>query len=361
MAYASEGKIAGVIGCGAGFHQRIQPSRSVSFAFFGTVGADDFNYPELRQMDETLDGIIPHRIETFEGGHDWASSDLCAKAVEWMELEAMKAGRRARDDAFIDESAKNREAHKAAESSGMIYRAYLLCEAIASDYKGLRDVSEFEKKAAELRNSKEVREAAKREKDQIAEQKRRAGQLVAARARLRSSREAAAAPELAIAPAGIETRQPGQSINTAGDESEERRLALADLRRALGDLKKKAEAKEDTAARRVARRALSQYQAYSFEMTMLLFQTKRYSLAAENLEVESEINPDNPRLLYQLACAHSYSGNKKKALDALKKAVERGFKNADEIANSRALEPLRSDPAFEKIVEGIRRKDSKQG
>ncbi|MEW6207776.1 MAG: hypothetical protein AB1631_05370 [Acidobacteriota bacterium] len=361
MAYVSEGKVAGVIGCGAGFHQQIQPSRSLSFAFFGTVGVDDFNYPELRALDEALDGLIPHRVETFEGGHDWASTEICAKAVEWMELEAMKAGRRVRDEAMIDESfAKSKEAARAAQASGMIYRTYLLCEAISSDYKGLRDVAEFEKKAAELRNSKEAREAIKKEKDQIAEQKRRAGQLLAARARLRSAREAAAVPDLTIAPTGIETRQPGQSINTAGDESETRRLAIMDLRRALMDLKKKAEAKESTPERRVARRALSQYQAYSFEMTMLLFQTKRYRLAAENLEVEAEINPDNPRLLYQLACAHSYNGNKKKALDALKRAVERGFKNADEIVNSRALEPLRADPAFQKIVEEIKRKDSKQ-
>ncbi len=362
FAYTSEGMVAGVIGCGAGFHSQLQPSRLISFAFFGTVGSEDFNYPELRELDEALDSFdIPHRVETFEGGHDWASIELCSKAIEWMELHAMKTGRRTKDDAFISSQfAKYREAERAAQASGMIYEALLLCEAIAADFRSLRDVTEFEKRVADMRDLKEVREAVKREKDQITEQKRRVGQLLTARNRLRSAGETASAPDVAIAPTGIETRQPGQSINTAGDESEARRLALMDLRRAIGDLKKKAEAKENTAARRVARRALSQYQAYSFEMTMLLFQTKRYALAADNLEVEAEINPDNPRLLYQLACAHSYNGNKKKALDALKKAAQRGFKNADEIINSRALEPLRSDPAFQKIVEEMKKKDSKQ-
>ncbi|HEY7547080.1 MAG TPA: hypothetical protein VID27_19460 [Blastocatellia bacterium] len=358
FAYASEGSVAGVVGCGAGFHSQIQPSRSISFIFFGTVGAEDFNYPELRELDEILSTLdISHRVETFEGGHDWASSELCVKAIEWMELQAMKTGRRARDEAFIDsEFAKSREAMLAAESSGKIYQVYLLCEAAAADFRGLRDIAEFEKRAAQLKDSKEVREAIKQEKDQIAEQKRRVGQLLVARARLRSPREAAATPDLSIAPTGIENRQPGQSINTAGDESEARRLLISDLRRAISDLKKKAQGKESTPERAVARRALNQYQAYSFEMTMLLFQTKRYALAADNLEVESEINPDNPRLLYQLACAHSFNGNKKKALDALKKAVQRGYKNIDEITNSRALEPLRSDPVFQKIVEGLKSK-----
>src|SRR5215471_3999307 len=55
--YALEGKIAGIIACGAGFPTNIVPTRSTPFVVFSTVGNADFNYPEMVQLTRTLDSV----------------------------------------------------------------------------------------------------------------------------------------------------------------------------------------------------------------------------------------------------------------------------------------------------------------
>ena len=59
-------RIAGVIASSAGFppgHRR----SDLRFVVFGTAGTEDFNYLEMRQLDQELSS--PHRVVIFEGGH----------------------------------------------------------------------------------------------------------------------------------------------------------------------------------------------------------------------------------------------------------------------------------------------------
>jgi predicted esterase len=95
--------LAGVIASGAGFPAEIAPSPQMHFVFFGAAGVDDFNYPELKTLQERLTkaGII-HRVQTFEGRHEWPPVAVATAAVEWMELHGIKAGKRPRDDGFIN-------------------------------------------------------------------------------------------------------------------------------------------------------------------------------------------------------------------------------------------------------------------
>ena len=95
----SSPRIAGVIASSAGFPDS-KPRKSVGFVVFGTAGSEDFNYMEMRQLDRAL--TSPHRLRIFNGGHVWLSSELAVEAVEWLELQAMKSGRLARDEAKID-------------------------------------------------------------------------------------------------------------------------------------------------------------------------------------------------------------------------------------------------------------------
>jgi hypothetical protein len=144
--------IAGVIASSAGFPDS-QPRKTVPFAVFGTAGVDDFNYLEMREVDRAL--TSPHRVAIFDGGHTWLSSELAVTALEWMELQAVKSGIRPADPAFIDAAFARRAA--AAET----YRAL---EELVADFRGLRDVSEYAARAAELARRKDVKEALKRER-----------------------------------------------------------------------------------------------------------------------------------------------------------------------------------------------------
>jgi pimeloyl-ACP methyl ester carboxylesterase len=82
-------EIAGVIASSAGFppgHRR----SDLRFVVFGTAGTEDFNYLEMRQLDQEL--TSPHRVVIFEGGHTWLPSTLAIEAVEWLELQAAHPG-----------------------------------------------------------------------------------------------------------------------------------------------------------------------------------------------------------------------------------------------------------------------------
>ena len=75
--------IAGVIASSAGFPDN-QPRRTVPFAVFGTAGAEDFNYLEMRAMDRRL--TSPHRLAVFDGGHTLPPDAVALEAIEWLEV-----------------------------------------------------------------------------------------------------------------------------------------------------------------------------------------------------------------------------------------------------------------------------------
>ena len=134
VALASK-EIAGVIASSAGYPDS-NIRKTLSFPLFATAGTDDFNHLEMRKLDRAL--TTPHRLVIFNGGHVWLSSELAMQAIEWMELHAMKAGLKPRDEAEIDRLLASRMAAVGTGSDKETFRAL---QAIADDFDGLRDVS----------------------------------------------------------------------------------------------------------------------------------------------------------------------------------------------------------------------------
>lgn len=145
--------IAGVIASSAGFPDS-QPRSKVTFAVFGTAGIDDFNYNEMRMLDRKL--TSPHRLAVFPGGHTLPPGDVALDAIEWMELQAMKSGRRPRDEALVDRLLEKRRS--AIEASSGTATVHLL-EALVEDFKGLRDVSADESRAKDLAKQADLKKA----------------------------------------------------------------------------------------------------------------------------------------------------------------------------------------------------------
>ncbi|HEY9231418.1 MAG TPA: hypothetical protein VIS78_04710, partial [Blastocatellia bacterium] len=289
--------VAGVVACGGGFPASVTPTRSVTFALFATAGIEDFNYPEMRSLTRAFERLgLANRFATFEGGHDWLPPALAEEAVTWLELQAMKTNRSARDEAFINERFEQSVSRaRAAESAGKSYEAYIRFSEAASDFKGLRDIAEIERRAAELKDAKEVRQAIKQEDEQEREQQTRIAELYRLKAALRSQDER---QELASDRLTEFSEQPPKS-------NDERRQALADLQKNLAALKKKSDAPPGSVERVVARCVINQFFVYLSESANILTQRKQYAAAAENLSLAAMIAPDNPRLLYNLACAHA--------------------------------------------------------
>lgn len=326
IGYLLKGPIAGVIACGAGFPQGINPSRDTPFPLFGTVGIEDFNFPEMKQLARALDSFaIANRVAVFEGSHSWAPSAVCAEAIEWMELQAMKSSRREKDERLIEALlGKNVERAQSYDASKKFYEAFVSYEALARNFKGLKDVAEFERRASELKEMKEVKLALKQELEMEKAQSRRMNELLA--------------------------------LKSSMNNSETGRLAFGDLKNSIASLKKTIGEKESSPESLVARRALNHFFAFLSEESDMLKSRKQYAEAAEDLSLIAIIAPNNPRVHYDLACAYSLNKDKSRALEALKKSVEKGFKDSATLESDKELDPLREEADYKRLVEDLKKR-----
>lgn len=322
--YLNPGSVAGVIACSGGFPASISPSPSIPFVLFGTAGTEDFNFPEMQQLKRKLDGAgVANRLAVFEGGHDWAPSNLCAEAISWMEIQAMKAGKRPKDDPLINDlfAEKTREA-RGYETSQKPYEAYLAYEALATEFRGLRDVSEFEANAQRLRTSKEIKDALKSEK---ADEEKQASLM-----------------------ARFQSFEQPQEFSTSAE-------AMAQFRAAVSDLTKQSEQTKDPNDRRVARRVLQSLLVDTYEAVNALYQKKNYASIPGKLELAAAIRPRDARVFYDLAVAYSRIGNKGKSLAALSRAIENGFTDVVKIEQNDDFAALRNEAEYKRLLAGLKK------
>jgi predicted esterase len=323
--------LTGVMANGAGFPIDLAPTPEMHFVFFGAAGVDDFNYPELKSLEEPLTkaGII-HRVQTFEGRHEWPPVSVAAAAIEWMELHAIKAGKRPRDDGFINAMWQQLLSDaRTLEESKKYYEAYQLYLDLAQSFKGLRDVAEIETKVNQLADRREVKAAIREEQAQIRKQRElesRLNTLIAA-------------------------RDGGASVN----QSEEGFDAGNLLPKILNDLRKQSKASEDSTQRRIARRVLDGLFVGLVEQGIGLLQTEKYSESIKPLKLASEVNPDRPGTFFYLAWAYAANRDKKKSLQSLNTAVEKGFSDTAMITANKAFDSLRNDPEYQQIMARLRK------
>lgn len=320
LALTAPGSITGIIGAGAGFPFNTPPKKDNPFIFFGTVGDRDFNWYEMNDLDAALGALnLPHRIEHFAGEHDWPPPDLAMKAVVWMELQAMKTGKREKSPALIEaEWARDRQ--KAMSQAAHPADALHTWNAMAADYAGLRDVSEARKEAAALAASpacqKEIRERADRD--------RRDKDL------------------LAQAPGILARSSPGNDPVTPAQ------IAAA-LK--VTELKKRA-ASPDPEESLSATRILNTYRGQTlFYQPLSFIDKKEYDRAVFMLSVGAEIDPDDPSVWVSIASVQARKGKPghKKALEALHTAVEKGL-NDPALLDRKTFDDLRQDEEFRRIL-----------
>src|SRR5438067_3508115 len=102
-----------------------------------TAGTEDFNYIEMRRVDRAL--TTPHHLAIFEGGHGWPPSDLAGEAIEWLEIQAIKSGRRTAAPAFLERAFARRVAQASAQTNGL--DTVRVLQALEADFEGMRDVT----------------------------------------------------------------------------------------------------------------------------------------------------------------------------------------------------------------------------
>jgi tetratricopeptide (TPR) repeat protein len=324
-AAAMKGKVAGVIGCGAGFHSEIPLSAAKSFAFFGAIGTVDFNFPELRALDDDLEKLgVEHRLEVFQGGHEWPPEDVCTHAIEWLELQAMKSGLRKPDPTFIDAQYSSAEERaRRYRDKQDLYEAFLAYSSLARDFAGLKDTGTDKINSLELQKSKDVIKAMKREKATIENQKRLENEIFA--------------------------------LLDGAMEGGERAFRRQDLIREFINLREQADQTGNETEHLTAARVLSLFWMRLNEDAASDLQNKNLGNAALRLELMARIRPENAQVHYRLSRIYALSGHKKDALGALRTAVAKGFNDAAEMETNPDFETLRMNPDFIRILDSLKK------
>lgn len=321
FAASCRGCIAGVIACGATFTPDFPLDKSLPFSIFGTVGVDDFNYPELIDVFVKLNKSgAANWLDVFEGTHQWLPKDLAGEALEWMNLQAMKAGRMETDKKFVEDLlAKQMSKAQTLFQNGDVLQAARVYENIVNNFKDISDVKSAGEKLAEINQGKSYKKALAEEKSLIDEQQRTAKKIISM----------------------------GADLLDANSKN-------ATLQRAAAELeswRQKSKAAGDSGERRLARRILDQVFVATYEVALYVNERQRdYKTMIANLEITSRVNPQNSRALFALARAFALDGQKKNAVETLALAVKNGFSDCARIIDKAEWTNLRDDKQFQKIT-----------
>jgi predicted esterase len=322
MALAAPGTIEGIVAAGAGFPFESRPTRDTSFLYYGTVGDRDFNYYEVLDLADAMTDLgLPHRIEVFAGPHDWMPEELATRALGWLEVQAMKKGLREKDAALIQALWSDDLARARALEASDLPEAHRLYTRMAEDYRGLVDGETLNEVAVQV-SKIAASEAFKKER------------------KLRQERNQRDKQYLAAAPKALNTTDLAQ--------------ALRDLK--IHELKKQKDS-DDPATRLSARRLLNTLMGQtSFYLPRMFTGQGNHERAAFVLSVASEIAPESAEIWYELAAAHARKGTKKKALESLRKAVERGWADLPRLEGEAAFAGLRQERGYRELVAEIAKK-----
>jgi dienelactone hydrolase len=306
-------QFAGVINAGQPYQDHLDAAHA-SFAVWGSAGIHDFNNVHVRRIDAEVERSgRPHRIEIFEGAHRWMPPELARAAIEWHDLQAMRAGLRPRDVTFIDR-VYQKERERAASTPDELLRLRRY-ESLRSDFEGLRDTSEAERAAAGLREAPRVRSLMREERNADEYERRELENVIT---RMRAVLASRSAPFAAV-----------------------REMRLSGIVRDAAD-----SSYRGAAARRVLETLLVQT---AFYLPEKYFLTREYDKAAIVLAIATSVRPERADLHYHFARALARSGRTSDALNALERAIQPGVKKVDPRTES-DFKSLRGIPRFDELI-----------
>lgn len=316
---------AGIIACGAGVSRAIMNLEMIKpAAWYGIVGMADFNYYEFMDLDAAFDdmGVI-HRVDVIDLDHRWPPPEVCARAVDWMEILAVKNGTRQKDDNLVKTLYQKAlsYAHNL-ELAGRIYHASRAYETAQTLFNGLLDVSHAETKQNQIKESKTYKKF--QEDENLRRQK--VGEYMLNFDRMVSRIEQSQKP--------LSLKQVLKKLNIA-------------------ELWKKAGRKDDLDNSSMAIRVLISFSNRAYEKGSDYYRKKAFEKAIPFFEISVHADKRNVFSAYNLACAYSLNKQKKQALKALDLAVQRGFSNRAHMEKDTDLDFLRDEKAFKEILEKL--------
>jgi predicted esterase len=321
--------VAGIIGFGAGTQGEnpflmMRGGARFEFAFFTGAGNLDFNYDEVRTVDQRLDGTtIPHRFAAYPGPHSWGPLEVCTESLEWMELQAVKRGLAQRPQAWLDSAYTMAVARaEARAAAGDRVGALARWRQVVADFGDRRDVRHAEAQVAELASSRDVRDALEHS--------------------LRTARRDSTVSNTLFRV--LRVAQASQRYPTA------ERL-IRDLN--VADLKRQASLPDTIVAHSAARLLESALSYAAFYGPKAQLANQRPERALVLLQLARAIDGEGPQICYSEAQAHARMGHTDAAFAALECLAKAPIDPAL-LERDAEMAPLRADPRFAALLQRLR-------
>jgi pimeloyl-ACP methyl ester carboxylesterase len=320
--------VAGVIVCCGGMPEGRTLPEPVPFAAVLAAGRKDFNYLEIRLLDEIMARRqAVHRLALFEGAHEWPPADVAAGALGWFEVLAMGRGLREKDPALAGALlAESLGRARDLAANGRLPEAIGLLDGLVRDYQGLADTGAAASELAELRKAPVLKDLEK------TEQKRRKIE--------------------------VEYQTRGSQI---WKQLQDTREEVPDLSKAIKDFK----INELLAAARNLKGTEDGYLAARQVNWVLIEAYFEAPVWRRHKDLERElfcrrlmvaILPDRAEIHYNLAATLAVAGEVGEAFTSLRTAVDKGFADAAQLESDPDFAPLRSNPAFQSLLAALKQK-----
>lgn len=310
VALACRNCIAGVIANSAGLPNGATPPGPDVSDWFLAAGTTDFNYPEQLHLKETFDARkVVSRFVVFDGPHNWMPKEFAERALAWLQLRAMVKGLVPVDKEFVAQQFESRVAEAQSEQkSGDVLAAERVYREIAQDFSSFRDVKPQMELAKSLAESADFRKARKNEKAALELQDEVAKKI-------------------------------GNFIAGINQSTDERTAFTSQLESAVNDAYRDKKESSNPSRRQAIERGLASAFAYAAESGQQAMLKKDFVSAKNMFQAGEIILPESAWASYLVAMSHAELGEKKPAIQELKKALGKGMTNA------KALD----DPAFDRI------------
>jgi predicted esterase len=306
------GGVAGIITCGAGLPGTTEQARFRP-DFIGIAGLGDFNMFELMKLDGGLEKSgFHHALVLFDGIHAWPPEEIMENAFLWSDFCAMKESRIPKNDKLISDYISGKTAIlDDLDKKGSILKEYDLLKTMINFLDGLVPVDGLRNRLADLEKRQDV-------KKQLADREARMNN------ELKQQQEYA--NDMFVKELGWWKKE----ITNYG-------LRITNSKKPGDSLP--------------AKRMMSYLSLLAYmSSTRALAQMDTMS-AAYALTVYEWVDPDNPEVYYLKALLAAKEFRNKDVLPLLKKAMDKGFKDADRVSSQMEFESVRKEPGYELLLQ----------
>jgi hypothetical protein len=316
-------KVAGVIGCGAGFPgmESYQVSDIRDFIYVGLIGKRDMNYPEMLELEKTLEkSNINERLIVSELKHQPPSKESILNAVEWLELYAMKKSSIKTNEEFVGKQyRKYTDTISNLQKRDDIIETASNIKYLLNDFKGLVNIEMYKTKHDSIVNSELYKKKKNEEDEVLKSEKNKVNDYY----------------KLAL------------SIRESGEFTD----SIYSYWISEININERLQKKGTHYKEYMASHLLTNIYFIQSELGEYFYSKKNYPYSVKCYKLCCLSMPEYKFVLYKLACAQALSKNKKTAYKTIKKLIELGFKDKKALESEPSFIDLKNTNRFKELLD----------